>query len=356
LKGENMNFENSTIYFLPIAYGDYNKFISETKKLGWDEIESEKLSTRYLLSYVDEMAVDRNRYCELHFKNVSDVDINMFGEKLGLDELPVLTQIRLSCFSTGVAFMEFWISYGNMKLDDIVNFAYMFKKACKTDGNSENEKSLMMVAKSLIPSTSDVKLFFTDTVDFKRECNCFHMLKFEKEQYDNDVIESRLNLLKWNYDTNFDDENMEENDSCSMLYKPYAYDNWGGSIEALANVSVVDSSKDDRVAYFVNNYKYSQLTNDYRFLYLVLLNQRFSSIKLISNISQGCNYTLNEIKRINCEVVNLKNAFSYRVISDDRIYQNVYSRMCGILDIENLIKDLEESEEQLAILQNMSAA
>ena len=23
-----MNFENSTIYFLPIAYGDYNKFIS----------------------------------------------------------------------------------------------------------------------------------------------------------------------------------------------------------------------------------------------------------------------------------------------------------------------------------------
>ena len=37
-------------------------------------------------------------------------------------------------------------------------------------------------------------------------------------------------------------------------------------------------------------------------------------------------------------------------------YQNVYSRMCGILDIENLIKDLEESEEQLAILQNMSAA
>ena len=124
-----MDFQNSTIYFLPISFEDFDKFISETKNLGWQETPGDKLTTNYLLSYVQELAVDPTRYRELRYKNVSEIDVNMFGEKLGLDELPVLTDVRLSCFSTGIAFMEFWISYGNMKLDDIVNFAYSLQKS-----------------------------------------------------------------------------------------------------------------------------------------------------------------------------------------------------------------------------------
>ena len=170
------------------------------------------------------------------------------------------------------------------------------------------------------------------------------------------IYKKVIDLKKIALVINFDKENADENDSFSMLYKPYSYDNWAGSPEALVDINIVNTSKDDRTSYFINNLKYLHLTIDYRFMYLVLLNQRFSSIKLISNISKGSNYTLNAIRRINSEVVTLKNSFSFRVISDDRIYQNLYSRMCQILDVENLIKDLEESEEQLAILQNMSAA
>ena len=47
----------------------------------------------------------------------------------------------------------------------------------------------------------------------------------------------------------------------------------------------------------------------------------------------------------------LKNAFSFNVISDDSIVQNIYSKMYTVLDIRNLLEDVIENEKQLEFLQ-----
>lgn len=63
-----------------------------------------------------------------------------------------------------------------------------------------------------------------------------------------------------------------------------------------------------------------------------------------------------EIEKLNRHIVQLKAVFSFNVISDDKIFQNVYSRMCHILEIEHLLADLIDNEGQMQVLQNAAVA
>ena len=55
------------------------------------------------------------------------------------------------------------------------------------------------------------------------------------------------------------------------------------------------------------------------------------------------------------QIIRLKTVFSFNVVSDDLLYQNVYKRMYAILDIDRLLEDICDNEEQLTKLQNGKA-
>ena len=91
-------------------------------------------------------------------------------------------------------------------------------------------------------------------------------------------------------------------------------------------------------------------------MYLLLLNQRFAAIRYIEKVTDALTLPYKEVEQLNRGIVELKTVFSFNVISDDRIFQNVYARMYKLLDIEKLVADIVENEEQMDILHKAAAA
>ena len=355
-----MSFKNSSVYYIPVWFDNLKTFaksLESTQK--WDMIDVEELAAHYLLSYAHSISVSRDAFVSYRLK--SELIPNMYRfhdmKDFALPEIPEISEIRFSCFATGVGFIEVWVSYGDLSLDTIIDFSYNFKKAAKADRAVRNDGyvipdgqiSLYSAAKSFIPENSGAEIFFTRRADYKYECLCFHKIKISPDESN---FEEKLCRLRRSYNTGFEvsDPNASEYD---MIYSPYPHDKWSGSQEGLVNmVCETGNAQTDR---FTNGYKFVQLGIDYNFLYLMLLNQRFSAIKYIDDVAKTDMTSQKSLDALNKRIVKLKTAFSFRVISDDLIFQNVYSKMYKILDIDNLLEDIQDNESQMEMLQNAEA-
>ena len=104
--------------------------------------------------------------------------------------------------------------------------------------------------------------------------------------------------------------------------------------------------------HFLKKYKPLHLSNNYWFVYLLLLNQRFSAISYLDKVSQLNTYSRKEREKLNLNISRLKTVFSFIVISDDQLYQNLYTQLYSILDIDRLLTDIQDNETQLEMIQN----
>lgn len=346
-----MNFRNTTVYMIPVWFGNLADFSAKLKVSGkWQRLTKDELSTNYLLHYAHRIAVDAKRFQAFRLTNCGDLPVYMFEDEFDFPQMPEINEIRFSCFGTGVGFLEFFVAYGDLPINAISEFAYKFKKATKAKTRTDGKISLYTAAQSLIPEGSDAELFFDCTAQFKYECRCLHMIKAEGEQNDEAYLYEQLNLLKRSYNSNFKNKSHAGSSEYDMIYEPYDYDKWGGSQEALVNI-VCETGQQD-TDFFVNNYKYEHLYNDYHFLYLLLLNQRFSAVHYIAQIAESEKLSPREFDKLNKRVVQLKTSYSFRVVSNDQFYQNVYSKMYKILDIDFLLDDIQDNESQMAVLQS----
>ena len=135
-----------------------------------------------------------------------------------------------------------------------------------------------------------------------------------------------------------------------MIFEPYDYDHWAGSQEGLVNIFQL--TENEATNSFLTKYKPVHLAVDYRFMYLVLLNQRFSAIAYLEKIPLLRSCSRKDRERIHFMTSVLKTTFSFSVVSDDQLYQTIYTRMYAILGIDRLLADIRDNEEQIEILQN----
>ncbi len=344
---------SKSVYFIPVLLGDYYEFINGAKASGlWADTSPEKFRPRYLLNYAARIADDDKLFRSFELKNKDILNVYMYEKELDFENTPEIEEVRLSCFSTGVAFLEFWVSYSGLTPEEIADFAYLFKKAAKMSGKtiSGGKVALYDAAASILPSGVESKMFFSVTETFKYECVCFHFLHVD-EVPSEEKISTCVRCLSRSYNAKF--LNVAESDY-DMIYEPSKNDYWGGSSEGMVNI-VFDVENDDS-NYYLHNIKLSHLSIDYYFLYLLLLNQKFTAVEYINKVSMACAEDLKKIEEMNREIIKLKTVFSFNVISDDRIFQNVYSKMYSVLEIERLLADVIENEGQLEILQNSSSA
>ena len=346
---------SKSVYFIPAWFDDFENFTEKLskEKLLWERVDSQQYSPRYLLNYAVRIAQNESLFQLFNLVNTSSLNIYMYEEELDLKNIPQIEQVRMACFSTGVGFLEFWINYDGMTPEEISDFAYLFKKATKMCGkNTENNTcALYDVAKSILPENLNANLFFTSTAPFKYECSCFHFIHIDESPEDNKQNQDRLYRLSRSYNTNFSFSFESDYD---MVYKSSESDQWGGSSEGLVNITY--DSKNDESDYYLHHLKLSHLCIDYYFLYLLLLNQRFASIQYINDIACVFGKSQAAITHLNSRIVKLKTVFSFNVISDDKVFQNVYSRMYSILEIEHLLADIVDNEEQMQIVQNARSA
>lgn len=345
-----MGFQNTTVFIAPICYEKLGTFTAAVQTdTRWCRIDSQELSTAYLIDYVHRILMDPMRFCAYRLQAPDLLNVCMFNTPGACIE-----QVRLSCFDTGIGFLEFFVHYDEtMTVEQIADFSYLFKKAAKADSRDREKyawegKSLYQTILELLPGKELCRAFFTSTAVFKHECYCFHAIKTAPEA----LTAKNLELLKRSYSTDFQPGQTEQS-RYDMTYTPYAYDLWGGSQEALVNLCC--EPENERTKNFINRYKHSQLMKDYHFCYLLLLNQRFSMIHYIQKIAEVDKPTAKQMRQINEAVVKLKTGYAFRVVSDDMLYQNVYSRMYEILDVDNLLADVQDSEAQLAMVRDIRA-
>ncbi|MBR2310880.1 MAG: hypothetical protein IKA47_10185 [Oscillospiraceae bacterium] len=341
---------SKSVFFIPVWFDNFQAFTKKlTKSQSWEPADKALFCPRYLLSYATRIADNSNLFQLFTLKKAFVPKVYMFRDQLGLRNDPEIEDVRFACFSTGVGFLEFWVSYKDMTPEDIANFAYQFKKAAKMCGKDipDGQLALYDAAVSLLPEKAEAELFFSAAAPFKYECSCFHFLHLDEAPGDSEASRLRLCRLSHSYNTKMEFSVESDYD---MLYTSGAGDHWGGSSEGLVNITYdfADSDSD----YYLHTLKISHLSVDYYFLYLLLLNQRFSGIRYIQEIAAAFDKTHSQIIRLNKRIVELKTVFSFNVISDDRVFQNVYSRMYSILEIRHLLDDLVDNEDQMQILQN----
>ena len=345
---------SKSVFFIPVWFDDFSGF---TKALAqsplWSELERDRYTPSYLLNYATSIAENKDLFQLFALKDISALNVYMFEPELKLKNTPEIEQVRFSCFLTGVGFMEFWVNYENLTPEEITDFAYLFKKAAKRCGRTlaNNKRALYDVATSLLPQNAPAQLFFTASAPFKYECSFFHFLHLDEAPGDSLQTRSRLCRLSHSYHNSFSIS--LDNDS-DMVYKPSENDHWSGSAEGIVNITYdLDPGNAD---YYLHTIKPSHLSVDYYFLYLLLLNQRFTSIQYIQKISLLYGKSQQEIEQLNKRIIALKTVFSFNVISDDRIFQNVYSKMYRLLEIEHLLADILDNEGQMELLQKASSA
>ena len=346
-------FTNSTVFYIPFLLTDYKSAIAHfSKDASWARRTGEELSTSYLLNYAGGIQADAKHFSSFRHTSPASLPLYLYEDTFTEGHIPTLLDVRCSFFSTCIGFLELTVGYGKMTLDEIVGFASKFKSATKPkDGVlPQGRMRLYDWATSVLPVRA--LPFFTGNARFKYDCHTFHMLKAPKETEEG-ALTTYLHLLRRNYDRRFAEG---ENDcgDFDMEYTPYSYDRWAGSQEGFVNL--VSQTDEEGASYFIEKYKYLQLNTDYRFLYLLLLNQRYTAIHYIARIAAADMRSQKEIDTLNERIVELKTQFSFRVISNDKIYQNIYSRLYEILDIDDLLKDLQDNEAQLTVLQNAGAA
>jgi hypothetical protein len=341
-----------SIFFIPVWFDQLQSFTSALEGTSlWEATDSKKVWAGYLFRYASDINRKKELFASFTLKDPSSLNVYMFQDELCLESTPNIDEVRLSCFSTGVGFMEFWVSYTGLAVDEITNFSYMFKKAtskCKKELPNQ-QRALYDVANNLLPQEHKAILFFSASARFKYECNCFHFLHLDQEIPDSSTLQATLFRLSRSYRNNMP---VTGESAYDMMYEAGNGDYWSGCSEGLSNI-VYDSehARDGKKDYYLHSLKLQRLQTDYYFMYLLLLNQKYSAVEYIKMVAQSLDGSTKYVEMLNRRIVQLKNTFSFNVISDDSIVQNIYSKMFSVLEIHNLLEDVIENEKQMELLQ-----
>ena len=374
---------SKSIFFIPVWFDDFEKFTAQMDDMPiWESANWKKLWVKYLYHYASTISKtkrandkpkaeesqakpkssarrimekrDEDIFALFTLKDAAAAKPYLYGDVLNFTKTPVLEEVRFSAFATGVGFLEFWVSYEDMTLEEITEFSYHFKKA-NGAGDAykrqlpNGEKLLWDVANSLLPK--DSKIFFSSAHKTKSECNCFHFIHLDQEIPEEQERKAELYRLSRSYRT---DMPVSAESDYDIIYEAGPGDFWSGSPEGMANV--VYDAKPGNEDYYLHTLKPKSMENDYYFMYLLLLNQKYSAVEYIRMVSLSLERSVDQVEQLSKRIVQLKNMFTFNVISDDSNFQNIYSKMYRILEIKSLLEDVIDNEGQLKYLQDAKQA
>ena len=348
-----MNFENQSSYFAPFWTKNYAQFCESLQKSGrWEPVPDWQNTPNYFFDYAKKIISQPDTFRTYIYTGTDLSEIYLYQGYDGLQHDFRLHQVRCNVFGTGAGFLEFRVKYGEADLETVIRFAYEFKKAKKPDITKGLETggkiSMYDFSARILPDEVGTSLFFTNTKDFKNECPCYHMLKVHPDAYSNEQLEQYLGKLQWTYDLKINLDSSDLNGEYDFSYKANAQDWWAGSSGSLVNISI--ETGNDESDKYIKTQKMGHLLRDYRMLYLILLNQRYSALYYINEAAKNDQQSLEYFQLLGHKIAKLKTTYSFQLISDDRNYQYLYAKLYRILKIDLLLQDLEDNKERLLLL------
>ncbi|MBQ9736332.1 MAG: hypothetical protein IJV96_06080 [Clostridia bacterium] len=354
-----MVFTNSSVFLVPVWFDDYERFLHALGKDGvFLPLREEDTESGYLLRYADGLVENGELCARFAHRDPASIPLFLFEGSGEFHGTPTLSDVRLCCFATGVGFLEYHIRYSDdMRAEDVMSFAFRFKKSIYREASRNpnippiptDKRCLYDVSAELLSFFPSAEIFFTDCADFKKEAISYHTLCYDEALHTEEEWMQAAHNLSRSYNPSFPNAT-EQDEDYNMLYRPSHEDVWCGTQEGLCSLTLCSAAVEDN--YFLSHYKYTHLKKGYFFMFLLLLNQRFAALRYIDEIAQIKISDRVRLEHLNHRIVKLKTTFSFKVISKERIYQSLYHKMYGVLDIDVLLSDLRDNEDQMGILQS----
>ena len=358
-------FQNSSYFILPLKIDNpYRLSAFLRNSSNWEE-KLDAFELQYLMFYAREMTdPEDERFRMYRYKESESLRIYLFDDNVtDPGKAPTLGDISLYVFGKEISFLEFQVFYNEMDIKGILQFISSFRGLRNPKEYPEGSDSIILrdAVKKILPAEdSGTVLCFSNPSEYKTQANIFTM-------YHNPQPSNKESNKSTDQVTKKDNQDKENRSICCRLahgYKsviPSDEDAARGYDKCLhLNTSEYWGICPDGIAYVKrsrpsqNNYE--NLRKDFHFMYLLLLNQRFAAISFIEAINE-CSRNEKARKGITDvyrRVVELRTRYSFRVISDDFFVQTVYSTGYQVLEIDALLKDLEDANGQFNELSRVS--
>lgn len=360
-------FYNSSFFILPMKIEDetaFNNFLKKNKN--WSEAELLK-GTNYIISYANNIKNPVNNQYKSYSYDITKLPkICNFNDRIGRrlnKEIyinPIIDSVSLYHFSTGIAFLEFEVKYGDMTIEEITEYVFIFRSLRHNRNYFNNtlmfkddELSVGEVIDIIFPEkeTGTVQCFSNRSY-VKKEFIVYSIISIDetKEKIDDITEISKYSyLLSHGYRTSFNTQaiDLTHTDSSKinslsqyeLFYNMLSNSFYGGTQDGL-NCIIKERF----------SHQYNQLTNDYHYMYLLLLNQRCASLNYIQILADP-HTNISQIEETYSKAITLKTSYSFKVISDDSVVQTVYRQMYSVLELKELLDDIAEASE---LIQNRS--
>ena len=311
---------------------------------------------RYVFSYIKEIYKSNNYFT---------IDLPALEEKMGSEELfsklfplkarnsterfpATLEEISILVFGKTKGYILFKVNYNDMSLTQIETFSYFFRHIA----NSTKNNSTFAEICCFILGVKDYENFKASKEDLTTP---FYYLSFS-ETYVCDVLQLVCRKLE---DTEKDKNahlvclgrgysNLQEttekyvdNSNYDMRFSPKPNITWVGSPNTLT--CLLESEE------FSSKHLTKNIENDYLCLFLTLQNQRHTLLSLMTDMVIFKNQS-RKLLQIQKKLNDFKLTESFKTVSNEYSYQNIYEQMYMILDIDNLMADISDisthAEEQ----------
>ena len=234
-------------------------------------------------------------------------------------------------------YLLFKINYRNLELIQIESFSYLFRRIANS---TRNQSSFARVA-CYILGVEDYENFNRRTEDMTTP---FYYLS-STSSYVCDVLqlvcrkiqESRnehLACLGRGYiNIGATTDNFNENSDYDIIFQSNKFATWVGCPNTLTCVLEEENK--------FTSYTRSNIENDYLCLYLTLQNQRHSLLSFMTDMVNNRDKPRQLIK-IHNALNKFKLAESFKTVSNEHAFQNIYERMYLIQDIDKLTEDIND--------------
>lgn len=324
-----------------------NMLISHSEKSISADSERFK-ACRYVFSYIKEIyksnkyftfdipALEREMNCGDVFAGLFPLKAKNTAERFSA----TLEEISVLIFGKTKGYILFKVNYNEMSLTEIETFSYYFRHIA----NSTKNNSTFAEICCFILGVKDYENFKASREDLTTP---FYYLSFS-ETYVCDVLQlvcqkiegtektrnAHLVCLGRGYGNPQDTaDDYVGNSNYDMSFSPKPNAIWVGSPNTLTCLLEAED--------FSSKFLTKNIENDYLCLFLTLQNQRHTLLSLMTDMVIFKNKP-RKLLQIQKKLNDFKLAESFKTVSDEYSYQNIYEQMYNILDIDNLMVDISD--------------
>ena len=246
-----------------------------------------------------------------------------------------IPDVQLYCFSTGVCILAIAMCFNTNDLMKIANTQYYIKKVGRGQLHTEVAAegfSFMTLARNLTRELGNFDYFFYANPDTERA----NFLTYV-EHSGTEPIHKELHYLRWCMGESYSYAENPERDQRES-HQESEEKIWGISPESAVCVTRPDLGNKGflRGTFFVN------FNNQYLYMYVLLLHQKYELYNLLTRIGVGRYNDLEKLEEYRKELFEFETDFVFSRITEVPQYQDLYDKISAAFALKDMYADVRE--------------